>query len=259
LTIWINPSSTTAKDSFHGTAISLTNHLSEDCCGQEQHLLCESTVALKKNKIGDIPPGFALVPPAGQIRKQPTVPQNDDLVRPATASAEQKWLEDVSELVRKEKLDDEDAITWSAFNAKMQTNVVRPKACIALMLLFHENALSVDTIKHAMLVSKHAIRQVNSFQIPVIVKPLFSIAKQVHWTWPEELGEGKYVVMLGGLHIEMTILKILGTWLDGSGWSTALMNSDITTPGKAESFLSGSQVTRTRYVHQVTAAALHLL
>ena len=31
-------------------------------------------------------------------------------------------------------------------------------------------------------------------------------------------GEEKYVVLMGGLHIEKALLNVLGNWLDGSGW-----------------------------------------
>ena len=64
--------------------------------------------------------------------------------------------------------------------------------------------------------------------------------------------------MMGGLHIEMNLLKLLGDWLRGSGQVASLIQADITS-GRAEALLSGSHVTRTRYAHQVTAGSLKLL
>ena len=72
-------------------------------------------------------------------------------------------------------------------------------------------------------------------------------------------GEDKYVVMLGELHIEMAGLKMLGRWLEDSGWTSALVQANITMTGKADVMLSASHVTRTRYAHQVTAASLYVL
>ena len=69
----------------------------------------------------------------------------------------------------------------------------------------------------------------------------------------------KIVLMMGGLHIEMNLLKLLGDWLCGSGWITSLVQANVTTSGRAESMLSGSHVTRTRYAHQVTAGSLKIL
>ena len=57
----------------------------------------------------------------------------------------------------------------------------------------------------------------------------------------------------------MAAWKALGKWLDSSEWTAALVQDDIATPGKADSFLKASHVSRTRHVHQVTAAALYTL
>lgn len=90
-------------------------------------------------------------------------------------------------------------------------------------------------------------------------QPLHSIAKQSQLTWPDSFGEDKFVVVMGGLHIEMNVMKLLGDILTGSRWATILVQSEVTTSGRADAILKGSHVTRSRYVHQVTAAALHLL
>ena len=55
------------------------------------------------------------------------------------------------------------------------------------------------------------------------------------------------------------VLDMLCDLLEGSGWSTALTNSGITSSGVAESFIGVSHLTRTRYFHQVTALALYTL
>ena len=65
--------------------------------------------------------------------------------------------------------------------------------------------------------------------------------------------------MFGGLHIEMTALKMLGDLLEGSGWIGALVQAEVATSGTANSFLRASHVTRTRCAHQITASALYLL
>ena len=67
------------------------------------------------------------------------------------------------------------------------------------------------------------------------------------------------LIMLDGRHIEMACLSALRDWLDCSGWVAAITNSDIAKGGVAESFLSGSKVSKTRYVHQVTLCVLEIL
>ena len=112
-----------------------------------------------------------------------------------------------------------------------------------------------------MKIVQDAVKFINSDQIPVLTcdQPLFAMAKEIQWTWPVELGENRYVVMLGGLHIEITAFKTLGSWLNGSGWVDALTQSMVATAGTADSYLQCSHLTRTRYAHQMTSVALHML
>ena len=65
--------------------------------------------------------------------------------------------------------------------------------------------------------------------------------------------------MLGELHIEMAAFELLGDWIDGRGWTSALVAAEAATGGVAESFIKATHVTRTRRVHQVTAACLFIL
>ena len=55
----------------------------------------------------------------------------------------------------------------------------------------------------------------------------------------------------------MASLRVLGRWLDGSGWYRAM--SKITSSGRADAMIAGKHVTRTRCAHEVTTAALYVL
>ena len=65
--------------------------------------------------------------------------------------------------------------------------------------------------------------------------------------------------MSGGLHIEMAAFKTLGYWLEGSGWTDAIINAGIATSGVADSLIKVAHLSRTRHAYQITAAALHIL
>lgn len=114
---------------------------------------------------------------------------------------------------------------------------------------------------HEMNVLGRIITFLNPGQIPAIAmdQPLFAVGKLNPWNFPEKYGEDKYVIMLGGLHIEMAAFKTLGDWFDGSGWTSVLVQSGVASTGVAESFLKVSHLMRTRHAHQVTAASLHVL
>ena len=93
---------------------------------------------------------------------------------------------------------------------------------------------------------KQAVQELNPSQVPVntLDQPLYSIAKRIQWNWPEKYGENHFVIILGGLHIEMAGLKEI---------------AKLAFAGTGNSFLKVSHVTRTRHAHQVTATCLYTL
>lgn len=258
-----NPSSTTAHDSFHGTAISLVQHPTVENTGTDRGVSTLDGSVQAERKIVQLPESFSNVPPAYLNVNELFVPPVDQQV-PVNISVldkEYEWLQRMAELAVKEELDKEDYLSWAAFHASKQLPLHFEPAIITLLPMFMENAHSVAMILHAMNVVKSAIQHVNPGQHPVIAmdQPLFAIAKQIQWKLPNTHGEHKFVIMFGGLHIEMAAFKALGTWLDGSGWTSVLVNADVATAGVAESFIKVSHLTRTRRAHQMTAASLYIL
>ena len=94
-------------------------------------------------------------------------------------------------------------------------------------------------------------------QIPVTAfdQPLFALAKYVQWQFPDIYGEQHYVVMFGGLNIEMALWSTIGELLEDSGWTNVLCEAAVANPGTADSFLKASHLCRTRHCHQITASA----
>ena len=113
-------------------------------------------------------------------------------------------------------------------------------------------------VKYGMdIIMKATQVHVNPGQVPVLAvyQPLYAIAKEIKWSCTDQYGEGKYVVLMGGLHIEMALLNVLGHWLDGSGWVAIMATANVTIEGRADALQSGSHVSRAQWAHQVTAAA----
>ena len=102
----------------------------------------------------------------------------------------------------------------------------------------------------------------NRGQTPVMVadQPLFILAKKLQWKNPQsENGEESFLVILGAMQTMKMLWSASGNWLSGSGWETALTNSGITTSGRAQCFLVVHHICRTRYMPQVSEAALYVL
>ena len=116
-------------------------------------------------------------------------------------------------------------------------------------------------IKHAMQLTIQGTEFLNPGQTGVLGadQPLYAIAKQLQWAFPESLGEDKLVVMLGALHIEDKVHQMTGKLLRDSGWTTVLSQAQVLTSGRAQSALNEHHIKRTRYAHQVSVMSLHLL
>ena len=99
--------------------------------------------------------------------------------------------------------------------------------------LFHDQAKSVAMIRHSMDVYRKAGEIINPGLVSIITvyQPLYTIAKQIQWSWPDTYGENHFVVIFTGLHIEMTIFKVLSDLLEGRGWTAALVQADIAPTG----------------------------
>ena len=142
----------------------------------------------------------------------------------------------------------ETVTTWASNHASTHTEE-DPPALTALLHLFYEKAATRAMVKHGMDVPRQAIIFLNPNQIPVITvdQPLFALAKMFQWKWPASHGEQAYVVVLGGLHIEMALWSVLGDLLDGSGWTTALSETEVALFSVADFFLKAMYLTRTRW------------
>ena len=137
-------------------------------------------------------------------------------------------------------------ISWAAYYARYQDPGDRIITRTALLPLFQESAQTVAIIKHSMDVVKSPVERLNTGQTPVLTfnQPLYAL--QIQCKWAKFYGENLFVVMLGGLHYEVAALKTICDWLQGSEWTQALVQANITTVGKADSLSRATQVVPTK-------------
>ena len=184
-----NPSSATAKDSFHGTGISLIQHPSHTHDGTDRGIPVINQVGSSTKSVTNLPSAYTVVPPAALKSKDFSAPTVQGPMRPstllvATAAVEDEyvWLNRVKTALEKSTVDG--WISWSAYHADMQQSVIPPPAISALLPLFLDNAHTVAMIRHSMDVVKAAVQYLNPGQIPVLAmdQPLYALAKEVQWT-----------------------------------------------------------------------------
>ena len=135
------------------------------------------------------------------------------------------------------------------------------KCSPAMLLLLQDEVATHGRVRHTIDIIDQVQKKLKLDQPLKITadQPVYAFGNQVQWLYPDEYGDHLSAHDDGPLHIEMNFLNLLGNWLESSGWTESLVKAKITSPGKAESFLSGSHPKRSRYAHQVTCASLSLL
>lgn len=255
-----NPSSTTAQDSFHGTGISMFQNMKPYKQGSAQPTILIGETASPSKTVEELPEWYTNVTPVTLPNKSPTVPERCSGVSCKGSSLvhipieEETWLKAVKgHIDNGNQVNQDTRISWAAYHSANQQPSSHLPAVSALLPLFPDNAKSAAMITHAMDVIKSCVQHLNRGQVPVIAmdQPLYAVAKQIQWNFKDKYGEDKFVVMFGGLHIEMAFLKLIGGWLEGSGWTAALVDANVASPGTAESFIKATSVTRSRRAHQV--------
>ena len=207
-----NPSAASAKSSFHGTSMSLFQHSPSQGISQG-NLTMEKE---KVKKISPLPDSYTNVKPASFIEQPPpllhTIPDLPSNIHSLLLN-QFLWLNKV--IMTQD--DSPIQVTWSSHFSMFSKDKPFEVGISSLMPLLRDQAHDVATIKHSLEQIKSAVSFLNPTQSPVVTvdQPLFALAKQIQWTWPREFEQ--FVFILGGLHIEMTILKMIGRILSNSG------------------------------------------
>ena len=209
------------------TCITVTNHLSKENSGIRRPTIILDHNTKSKPKLADryiiVPPVVmknddVFVPRSGDGHVQPT----NNLVHSAKVKDE-VWVSHVAEVMQKGELMKGDVITWAGFNSQIRSDEsIKPQAEIGILPLFPDKAAFPSIMKHTMeIVVKENTEFINAGQIPVLGadQPLYAICKQLQWQFPESLGEDKFVMKLGALHIQAKCQLMLGKMLRGSCWN----------------------------------------
>ena len=86
-------------------------------------------------------------------------------------------------------LKEDENISWAAYHSSLQQQPTSKDSVslISLLPLFPDQAKSVAMIRHSMNVVKDAVEILNPGQVPIVAvdQPLYAVAKQIQWNWPE--------------------------------------------------------------------------
>lgn len=249
-----NPSSTSATGSFHGTGISLMQQPSKDQPG-----INRQKVQDKSQNDMQLPYSYTTIPDIA-IKKNVAIPPcnrmgiSNELTN--AIDLEDMWLtETISKLT--ESVED-CSLTWAAFHANRLPETLQIPAITSMLPLFDKKSDDPSMVMHSMMMINSCTQYLNPGQIAVMACdcPIFAVAKKLQWLYPSLVGEDKFLVMFGGLHLEKGLWNAMGDLLEGSGWTELLEDASIATSGTADSFLKSTHIMKTRYSHQITVLVL---
>ena len=111
------------------------------------------------------------------------------------------------------------SISFAAYHSEANLQTATAVCNSTLLPLLPDHIQSLATVRHPMNVVVHLTSTTNNGQPAVITadQPVYAICKSIQWTYPELYGEDRMVLMMGGLHMEMSVQNMTGKWLDGNG------------------------------------------
>ena len=119
---------------------------------------------------------------------------------------------------------------------------------------------SVEAQYHCMRIIRKTIKFLNENQVPTDVwdQPVYAYSKEVQWHHPTIFGHGKYLCLLGDLHIEQSILGLHGDLIKGSGLDSVLAHTNLSTIGTS-TIVDVNNIKRSRYCLQVAICVIYKL
>ena len=254
----VNAKSTKVSSHYHGISFTIMQFLTKENCGVLQEKLYDFSEKSTKKLI--LPEEYTEFKPLPFRTNTPlfyptctiNFERKDDSFK-AALEEEKVWLESVSSSTI------DTCPSWSRHHSEKVHKDVIP-GIHSMSPPIHKKVASVEAQYHCMGLIKQKINFTNKGQTPVDVsdQPVFANSKEVQLRDPEAFGPGKYVCLLGDLHIEQALQTLHGCLIKGSGLDGVLSRSDISTSGTS-TIVDVNDLKRTRYCIQVSAGSTYML
>lgn len=124
-----SPSSTTAKDSFHGTSLNSFCFPTPGDNGYQEYVIIIPQKNESETKLLPLPESYSTVPPAALREKNLTLTAINVPVKPPGhhfekgVTEEEEWLSHEWGLLKKDALNDEEYMSWAAYHASKCTEM----------------------------------------------------------------------------------------------------------------------------------------
>ena len=118
---------------------------------------------------------------------------------------EMKWLDG---MIYANSVDN--SMSWSKYHSIARRREFETPGINSILPLIKEPIHTLKAQYHCVNITKITISNINPGQIPADTcdQPVYAITKEIQWRYPAELSDAQYFTILGGLHIEQSLLGI---------------------------------------------------
>ena len=140
---------------------------------------------------------------------------------------------------------------WARYHSSFNRGPNQLVGINTILPLIPEKVNTLQMQGHCMTLNINSTKALNSTQTPIDVsdQPVYAITKELQYRHPH-LFE-KYCPIMGGLHIEQSLLAIHGQLIEGSGLTEILTLYNFSAIGPS-AIIDASHIKRARYTIQVT-------
>lgn len=124
-------------------------------------------------------------------------------------------------------------VPWSVHHSNALGSMNCSTSTNRLLPLWSNQVSDRGLLERAMTVVSDMTNELNPGQICVISgdQPVYTDLKMIQWDKPNVYGADRYMIMMGGLHIEMCFEAVIGDYVERSGWAYLIAISKITSSG----------------------------
>ena len=251
----LNARSTDAKSHYHGTSLSGLQYPNQENPGSMLQITFEDLPTVSK-KLGSLPKEYSEAPELSSNHKC-------DISAPVCTVNLPSCMETLFSLTetiqfKYEWLNNESWCGWAKHHSSFQRFGTEINVGVnAILPMINKEVHRLDTMHHVMNMNKKITNFLNPSQTPVDTcdQPVYALTKTIQWMYPETLGSGKFLSILGGIHIEQSALFMHGEIIKSSGLEKILSSNDLSIIGTS-AVVDVNDIKRAFYCFQVAACAV---
>jgi hypothetical protein len=144
---------------------------------------------------------------------------------------------------------------WTQFNQTISTTDPAVTSVGYIMPIIQAPAHELDTLNTVIQRCKHVANKLGQHYV-VLTADEALFCKVMELKWEKEEYQNILVVRLGGLHISLNFMKVIGKHMDCSGLVEAWVESNLLGPKTAEQVMAGKSYIRGMRSHKLTLQAM---